>query len=131
MNSVIKFKRELEVNKSRYKRSLEVILKYFKIDLSGYLEIYDEYSEEIIDLLMEKELIDRKIGEIDNKFGKIKMGLLLRENINLFEELGKLEYGVRGRVVDDLFTNGFLSIEDCEMLKKWIWDNRYRESYSD
>ena len=131
MNDLLRVKRNLEGNKELYRKGLEVILKYFSIDIKGYMKIYEEYSEEIINLLMEKELIDKKISEVDNKFGKIKMGLLLRENINLFEEIDKLDYDMRKRVVDDLFRNGFLSVEDTEMLKKHIWDSRYKESFSD
>lgn len=131
MNDLLRVKRNLETNKGLYRKGLETLLRYFSIDISGYMKMYEEYSNEIINLLMEKEMINKRISEVDNKFGKIKMGLLLRENINLFEELEKVDYDERRRIVDDLFRNGFLSIEDTEMLKQHIWNGRYKPSFSD
>ena len=88
-------------------------------------------SEVMIDLGMKLKEIEKEMSEVDNEFERFKKSLLLKENINLKDQLSRFEIGVRGKVLDDLFNEGFIGNEEWEILKNWLWENRYRKVYSD
>jgi len=128
---VLELRRRLSLRKEKYKNGLSKLVRYFGIDYDLYLKRYDEMSEVMIDLGMKLKEIEKEMSEVDNEFERFKKSLLLKENINLKDQLSRFEIGVRGKVLDDLFNEGFIGNEEWEILKNWLWENRYRKVYSD
>tara|TARA_B100000902_G_scaffold392203_1_gene444238 strand:+ start:1923 stop:2321 length:399 start_codon:yes stop_codon:yes gene_type:complete len=123
-------RRKLNIRKERYRRDLSYVGRIFDFEEDEYLKRYDNISDDMVDVGIELEILERKMSDLDLEFEKLKKGLLLNENIDLRESIGK--FGDESKnVVDMLFKGGFISSEECNILIDDIWKNRYRSKMSD
>ena len=123
-------RRKLNIRKERYRRDLSYVGRIFDFEEDEYLKRYDNISDDMVDVGIELEILERKMSDLDLEFEKLKKGLLLNENIDLRESIGK--FGDESKnVVDMLFKGGFISSDECNILIDDIWKNRYRKSMSD
>lgn len=123
-------RRKLNIRKERYRKDLGYVGRIFDFEKEDYLKKYDEISDNMIDVGIELELLERKMSDLDLEFEKLKKGLLLNENIDLRSSIEK--FGSESKnVVDMLFKGGFISSDECNILIDDIWKNRYRKSMSD
>lgn len=128
---VLELKRRLSLRKEKYKDGLNRLFRMFGIKNDKYLVLYDKISEKMVGLGIEYNRIRREMSEVDKEFDRLKKSILLKENIDLRKEIDKFDKDVKGRVVDELFNNEFIGSEEWDLLKNYIWNNRYRKVYSD
>lgn len=128
---VLELKRKLSLRKERYKDGLSKLFRYFNIKNESYINEFDELSERMIDLGVQFNRIRKEMDELDNEFDRLKKGVLLKENIDLRKEIFKFNEDVRSRLLDELFNEGFIDVDSWDILKKEIWENRYRKVFSD
>ena len=123
-------RRKLNIRKERYRRDLSYVGRIFDFEEDEYLKRYDNISDDMVDVGIELEILERKMSDLDLEFEKLKKGLLLNENIDLRNSIEK--FGSESKVVVDmLFKGGFISNDECQILMDDIWNKRYKVKYSD
>lgn len=128
---ILELKRKLGLNKENYRIGLSKLFKYFNIKNEEYLDDYDKMSERMIELGTDLRRIKTEMNSLDNDFEKLKKSILLRENIDLSKEIFKFKEDSRGKLLDEMYREGFIDAETWEVIKKLIWDNKYRKVYTD
>lgn len=74
--------------------------------------------------------MEKDLGEINNKIGRLRSDILFNEGIELEKRI--FDFGLNtGVVLDSLFRCGVVGIEKFEKVKDLIWERRYRKLYSD
>ena len=122
--------RKLKLQRGLFYQSLDNMTSVFGFDNEKYIDEYELLNKQMLNVGKELINITSKMNELDLEFERLKKSILLRENINLKKELEKFGNN-KTRIVEDLYKWGFISTEENEILKKDIWDNRYRKIYSD
>ena len=128
---VLELRRKLSNNKKRFVKQLNDIFYVLNISSKNdYVNEFDKMMDMMIEYGMQMEELNEKMGNLDKEFDKLKLSIVLKENIDLKERL--MGFGNRkGEILDGLFNSGFITNEDWEYLKDYFWNNRYRKVYSD
>lgn len=128
---VLELKRKLGLRKEKYKNGLSKLFRYFNIKNEDYLNDYDKMSDRMVELGIELKKVRLEMSSLDNDFERFKKSILLKENIDLSKEIFKFDEGVRARLLDELYDEGFIDTEYWDIIKKLIWENRYKKVFSD
>tara|TARA_R110000803_G_scaffold77361_3_gene142224 strand:+ start:830 stop:1228 length:399 start_codon:yes stop_codon:yes gene_type:complete len=129
--NVLELKRKLSLRKRKYETGLHKLIELFNIKDKEYMKDFDYLSEKMIELGIKYNSIQKEMNEVDIEFGRLKQSILLKENINLMDELDKYSYDMKTRVIDELFNEEFIGNDEWEILKGYVWENRYKKVYSD
>jgi len=129
--NVLELKRKLSLRKRKYETGLLKLIELFNIDDKEYKKDFAYLSEKMIELGIKDNEIKKEMNEVDIEFGRLKRSILLKENINLMDELDKYDYDMKIKVIDDLYGEEFIGNDEWEILKGYVWENRYRKVYSD
>lgn len=128
---VLELKRKLGLRKEKYKNGLSKLFRYFNIKNEDYLNDYDKMSDRMVELGIELKKVRLEMSSLDNDFERFKLSILLKENIDLSKEIFKFDEGVRARLLDELYDEGFIDTEYWDIIKNLIWENRYKKVFSD
>ena len=128
---ILELKRKLNLRKQKYENGLLKLIDLFNIEDKEYKKDFDFLCKKMVDLGIKYNKIKKEMNEVDIEFARLKRSILLKENINLMDELDKYNYDMKTKVIDELYNEEFIGNDEWEILKGYIWDNRYKKVYSD
>ena len=128
--NVLELKNELMIKKNRLKNDLNYLGDLLGVNGGKYL---NEYDKVVDDLMIKGIELNEKKNEFEFLYGNsenIKSKILEREGVDLLESLRGVGRE-KNSIIDELCKRGFINVEKCDDLKRYLWDNRYKKSYSD
>ena len=128
--NILELKNELMIKKNRLKNDLNYLGDLLGVNGGKYL---NEYDKVVDDLMIKGIELNEKKNEFEFLYGNsenIKSKILEREGVDLLESLRGVGRE-KNSIIDELCKRGFINVEKCDDLKRYLWDNRYKKSYSD
>lgn len=130
MEESIKIKevrKRLYQNKEKFRYDLQYICKLFEVEDNEILKKYDSLSEEMINLHIEKDKIEKKINDVGYEFEKLKIDFLNKNKIDIRDKVLSIRNG--NKVLEDLWKGGFISNDMCDVIKDELWRKRKTQPY--
>ena len=126
-------KRRLSINKHKFMKSLDEVFDTLRISSNRqlYMDEYEELCDKMIAFGSQYIELESKMNKIDNEFEHLKLSLIDREKIDLYDVLSEHNERGKGVIIDLLHRVGFIDAEKWSELKEHIWNNRYRHNYGD
>lgn len=130
MEESIKIKevrKRLYQNKEKFRYDLQYICKLFEVEDNEILKKYDSLSEEMINLHIEKDKIEKKINDVGYEFEKLKIDFLNKNKIDIKDKVLSIRNGKK--VLEELWKGGFISNDMCDVIKDELWRKRKTQPY--
>lgn len=128
--NVMEFNRKVNRDKSKLIEDLEYLKNIFSINVDRHISNYDKWSEDVLEKAIKLEEVENEFRKALYEADNYKLTILQNEGVNLFESVDLFGRN-KNEIIDKLSIKGFISSDLTDRLKGYVWDNRYRKSYSD
>ena len=124
---ILEFKRRLNTSKDKFKNQIQYVCDLFSVDGDKYIKRYGYLGDEMVKTFIQMEELKHKINDLDYKCENLKSELLVDNNIDIKERIKDMVG--RERILDELYSGGFLSSDLWEIIKTFFWNERNTVKY--